>query len=91
MAIVLQDVLDLEKQRDELRNLAQEINESIDYTPQQKQKKIGEITDDIYNIDQEILRLKKMKPTVIVQESNKSVFFLASGIVAIFLLMNRKK
>ena len=91
MAIVLQDILDLEKQRDELRNLAQEINESIDYTPQQKQKKIGEITDDIYNIDQEILRLKKMKPTVIVQESNKSVFFLAAGIVAIFLLMNRKK
>jgi adenylosuccinate synthase len=91
MAIVLQDVLDLEKQRDELRKLAQEINESIDYTPQQKQKKIGEIADDIYNIDQEILRLKKMKPTVIVQESNKSVFVLAAGIVAIFLIMNRKK
>ena len=91
MAIVLEEVKELEKTKEELRKVAVIINNNMDLSKQEKQMQIDYVFEQIYEIDKEIERLKKMQPNVFIQESNKSIIVLAAGIVAIFLIMNRKK
>jgi hypothetical protein len=90
MAIVLKEVQELEKIKSELEKDALNVSSNPDYTYQEKQQIISKITDQIYDINQEIIRLKKQPVNVEVIESNKSIIFLAVGIVAIFLLTNKK-
>ena len=91
MAIVLEEVKELENMKEELRKVAVIINNNMDLSKQEKQMQIDDVFEQIYEIDKEIERLKKMQPNVFIQESNKSIIVLAAGIVAIFLIMNRKK
>ena len=90
MAIVLKEVQELERMKDQLRKDAIEISQNPDYTQNEKQSYIGKITDEIYDIDQEIIRLKKQPSTIQVTKTDNSVLFLIIGIGVIFLL-NRKK
>jgi len=90
MAIVLKEVQELERMKDQLRKDAIEIFQNPDYTQNEKQSYIGKITDEIYDIDQEIIRLKKQPSTIQVIKTDNSVLFLIIGIGVIFLL-NRKK
>lgn len=85
MAIVLKEVQALEKQKEDLRNKGVEILQNEDLTQQQKNNEIGNITDLIFEIDQEIKRLKKIAPTEAINP-----MFLIIGLGAILFLIRKK-
>jgi len=90
MAVVIKEVLELEKMKNELRQDAFNISANQDYTPQEKQSYIGKITDEIYDIDQEIIRLKKQPATIEYKTTDNSMFFIIIGI-GLLIFINRTK
>jgi DNA-binding MltR family transcriptional regulator len=88
MALVYKDIQELEELKEKLRNQGKEITEDQYLTKEEKQKAIGAITDHIYDIENEIARLKKIKPTVI--QENTPIIFLSIAILGIFLLTRKK-
>jgi hypothetical protein len=91
MAVVLKEVQELEKLKEDTKNQALIIQNNLEYTQEEKKKAIDVLLDQIYEIDQEIIRLKKINPTIVYQESNNSMIFLAIGIAVVFFIANRKK
>ena len=88
MALVYKDIQELEELREKLRNQGVEILQDQFLTKEEKQKEIGAITDHIYVIENEITRLKKIKPIVI--QENTPIIFLSIAILGIFLLTRKK-
>ena len=90
MAIILKEVQELEKQKKILNDLALSISQDISLSKEEKKFKTDEIIDQMYDIDEEIKRLKKQPATIEYTESINPILLLV-GIVGIFIIIKGKK
>ena len=89
--IVFEEVKKLEKLKEDLRKEGNLVSLDEDLTKEEKASQIGKISDEIFEIDQEIKRLKKMNPTVFVKEESINPIFILIGIAGIIFIINKNR
>jgi len=90
MAVVIKEVQELEKQKKSLNDLALSISQDISLSKEEKKFKTDEIIDQMYDIDEEIKRLKKQPATIEYKESINPVLLLI-GVIGIFIIIKGKR
>lgn len=89
--IVFEEVKKLEKLKEDLRKEGNLVSLDEDLTKEEKASQIGKISDEIFEIDQEIKRLKKLNPTVFVKEESINPIFVLIGIAGIIFIINKNR
>jgi hypothetical protein len=89
--IVFEEVKKLEKLKEDLRKEGNLVSLDEDLTKEEKASQIGKISDEIFEIDQEIKRLKKMNPTVFIKEESINPIFILIGIAGIIFIINKNR
>ena len=89
--IVFEEVKKLEKLKEDLRKEGNLVSLDEDLTKEEKASQIGKISDEIFEIDQEIKRLKKLNPTVFVKEESINPIFILIGIAGIIFIINKNR
>ena len=90
MAITIKEVEELQKQKKILNDSAISISQNASLSKEEKRFKIEEITNQMYDIDQEIIRLKNIPGTIEYKESINPILFVI-GAIGIFILIKGKK